>query len=179
MHHQHYSRHSRSGPPGAYGRRGHFRRGRGGPRARRGDVRAAVLALLAERSMHGYEMIQELEERTGGAWRPSAGSIYPTLQLLEDEGLIKGEEDEGKRRFALTDSGRSEQESRSGTPPWDEVTAGAPAETVRLGTAIKELHHAVGQVFYAADEDQRKRVCELLDETRRKVYAILAEDRAR
>jgi DNA-binding PadR family transcriptional regulator len=81
-------------------------RGRGGPRARRGDVRAAMLALLGDRPMHGYEMIQEIEERTGGAWSPSAGSIYPTLQLLEDEGLIEGTESDGKRRFTLTDSGR-------------------------------------------------------------------------
>ena len=94
---------------GGYGRG----RGRGGARARRGDVRAAVLALLAERPMHGYEMIKEIEERTDGAWTPSAGSIYPTLQMLEDEGLISGQETEGKRRFTLTDSGRAEQESRS------------------------------------------------------------------
>ncbi len=67
-------------------------RGAGGRRgARRGDVRAAVLALLAERPMHGYEMIQELESRTDGMWRPSPGSIYPTLQLLEDEGLVSAE----------------------------------------------------------------------------------------
>src|SRR5258707_548942 len=87
------------GPP--FGGRG------GGPRVRRGNVRAAILALLAERPMHGYEMIQELEARTNGLWRPSAGSIYPTLQLLEDEGLVTGEESEGKRRFTLTDGGRA------------------------------------------------------------------------
>src|SRR6476469_6636915 len=97
-------------------------RGRGGPRARRGDVRAAILALLADRPMHGYEMIQELEERTRGAWSPSAGSIYPTLQLLEDEGLIEGTESDGKRRFALTDSGREQAgKRRSDSTPWDEV----------------------------------------------------------
>src|SRR3977135_353153 len=79
-----------------------YGRGRGGPRARRGDVRAAVLALLAERPMHGYEMIKEVEERTGGAWTPSAGSIYPTLQMLEEADLIRGEESDGKRRFSLT-----------------------------------------------------------------------------
>src|SRR3954470_18345027 len=75
----------------------------GGPRARRGNVRAAILALLVERPMHGYEMIQELEARTNGMWRPSAGSIYPTLQLLEDEGLVTSTESEGRRRFTLTD----------------------------------------------------------------------------
>jgi DNA-binding PadR family transcriptional regulator len=83
--------------------RGH---GRGGHRAKRGDVRSAILALLGEKPMHGYEMIQELEERSGGRWRPSAGSIYPTLQLLEDEGLVRAQEVEGKRVFDLTDAGR-------------------------------------------------------------------------
>src|SRR5881275_2840711 len=92
-------------------------RGGGGPRVRRGNVRAAVLALLTERPMHGYEMIQELEARTKGVWRPSAGSIYPTLQQLEDEGLVTVEESDGKRRFSLTDAGRAEAD-RLGRPPW-------------------------------------------------------------
>jgi DNA-binding PadR family transcriptional regulator len=172
MHHRSYARR-------AYGRShrhwGH--RPRGGPRARRGDVRAAVLALLAERPMHGYEMITELDERTEGAWRPSAGSIYPTLQLLEDEGLIAGEESEGKRRFVLTDAGKAEAESRSGEAPWEEVKAGAAPETLRLVRAAQQLREAVAQVFHAGDETQRQRVRELLDETRRKIYGILAEDR--
>ena len=150
--------------------------GGGGPRVRRGNVRAAILALLAERPMHGYEMITELDQRTEGAWRPSAGSIYPTLQLLEDEGLIKGEESEGKRRFALTDAGKTESESRTGDAPWDEVTADAPPESLRLVRATHQLREAVAQVFHAGDEEKRKRVRELLDETRRKIYGILAED---
>ena len=75
-----------------------------------------MLALL-EKPMHGYEMITEVEDRTGGAWRPSAGSIYPTLQLLEDEGLIEGTEAEGKRRFELTEAGREERAARSGRRP--------------------------------------------------------------
>src|SRR5262249_43037371 len=153
-----------------------YGRGRGG-RARRGDVRAAVLALLAERPMHGYEMIKEIEERTQGAWTPSAGSIYPTLQMLEDEGLIRGEESEGQRRFALTDAGREEQEAKAGeTAPWDAVRADAAPEKIQLLKSIRKLQHAVGQAFDVADEDQQKQVRELLDETRRKTYAILAED---
>ena len=99
MHHHHHeprhAGHSRRRPD--FGRGRGFRGGRGGHRARRGDVRAAVLALLAERPMHGYEMIKELEERTEGTWVPSAGSIYPTLQMLEDEGLIQRR---GERRQA-------------------------------------------------------------------------------
>jgi DNA-binding PadR family transcriptional regulator len=154
-----------------YGR--HF--GRGGPRARRGDIRAATLALLAERPMHGYEMIKEIEERTGGLWRPSAGSIYPTLQLLEDEGLIGGEELEGKRRFSLTEEGRSRLDERTGRLPWEEVTADADPDEIRLRRSFLQLRAAVLQVARAGSEDEAERVGELLDETRRRVYAILAE----
>jgi DNA-binding PadR family transcriptional regulator len=152
--------------------------GRGrGPRARRGDVRAAVLALLADRPMHGYEMIKEIEERSEGAWTPSAGSIYPTLQMLEDEGLIRGEDSDGKRRFSLTDSGRAEQESKAGdTTPWDAVREGAPSGQMALRGSVGKLIAAVRQVSHAGDEEQRKQVTELLDETRRKVYAVLAEE---
>lgn len=154
-----------------------YGRGRGGPRARRGDVRAAVLALLAERPMHGYEMIKEIEERTDGAWTPSAGSIYPTLQLLEEADLIRGEESDGKRRFTLTDAGTAEQKEKAGEQtPWDAVKADAAPEQINLAVSMKKLHHSIAQVFKAGDEDQQKRVRELLDETRRKIYAILAEE---
>ncbi len=126
--------------------------------------------------MHGYEMIKELEERTQGAWTPSAGSIYPTLQMLEDADLIRGEETEGKRRFVLTDAGREEQESHAGEEtPWDKVRADVDPERLQLLKSAHKLQHAVGQVFDAADEGQQKRVRELLDETRREVYSILAE----
>jgi len=180
MHHRHHPRHAEHAHLREFARSRGFgagRGGRGGPRAKRGDVRAAVLALLAERPMHGYEMIKEIEERTGGAWTPSAGSIYPTLQMLEDEDLIRGEESEGKRRFTLTKEGSAQQEERAGeVTPWDAVTAGAAPEQIQLRAAVGKLHHAVGQVFHAADTDQQKRVHELLDETRRKIYAILAEE---
>lgn len=127
--------------------------------------------------MHGYEMIKEIEERTEGAWTPSAGSIYPTLQMLEDEGLISGQEIEGKRRFTLTDAGRSEQQSRTDEEtPWDAVRAGADPEQIHLRDSVRKLHHAIGQVFHAADEAQQRGVRELLDETRRKIYAILSEE---
>jgi DNA-binding PadR family transcriptional regulator len=125
--------------------------------------------------MHGYEMIKEIEERTQGAWTPSAGSIYPTLQMLEDEGLIRGEESEGKRRFALTETGQAEQAEKAGEEtPWDKVSAGEPAEHRALANSLRKLMHSVRQVF-EADAPQQKQVAELLDETRRKVYAILAE----
>jgi DNA-binding PadR family transcriptional regulator len=127
--------------------------------------------------MHGYEMIKEIEERSEGAWTPSAGSIYPMLQLLEDEGLIRGEDSDGKRRFSLTDTGRAEQEQKADeVAPWDAVKAGAPTGHLALRESVGKLFAAVRQVGQAGDEDQRKQVTELLDETRRKVYAILAEE---
>jgi DNA-binding PadR family transcriptional regulator len=173
MHRKAYLRHGCSRPRSSYGRTSH--RFGGGHRARRGDTRAAVLALLAERPMHGYEMIKELDERTAGAWVPSAGSVYPTLQLLEDEGLVEGEESEGRRRFSLTDAGREENEARAGDAPWEEVTAGYDPELLRLRRSAHQLLAALRQVAEAADPAERKQVRELLDETRRKVYGILAE----
>src|SRR4029079_4973789 len=91
-------------------------------RMRRGDIRTAVLSVLAEAPGHGYDVMQTLEEKTGGAWRPSPGSVYPTLQLLEDEGLVRSVERDGKRIFEITDEGRAEVERRieaAGGTPWD------------------------------------------------------------
>jgi DNA-binding PadR family transcriptional regulator len=159
-------------PPGPWGHRG---RGRGGRRGR-GDVRAAILALLAERPMHGYEMIQELEARTGGVWRPSPGSVYPTLQLLEDEGLIAGEEGEGRRRFTLTDTGRAEAERQGQRAPWEEVTAGVAPAAWNLRDAIAQTAQAAWSVGTAGSEAQQGRALEVLNDARRRLYAILAED---
>ena len=136
------------GPP--FGGRG------GGARVRRGNVRAAIIALLAERPMHGYEMIQELEARTDGLWRPSAGSIYPTLQLLEDEGLVQGEESEGRRRFALTDAGRTEAEALE-RPPWEEVAQG-DSSAAGLRDAAMQLGAAVMHAARTGSPEQVEQV---------------------
>ena len=160
------------GPPGPWGFGGR-RRGRG--RRGRGDVRAAILALLAERPMHGYEMIQELEARTGGVWRPSPGSVYPTLQLLEDEDLITGEEGEGRRRFTLTDAGRAEAERQGQRSPWEEVTAGVAPMAWNLRDAMGQIAQAFWSVANAGSEAQQARALEVLKDTRRQLYAILAE----
>jgi DNA-binding PadR family transcriptional regulator len=151
---------------------------RHGGRRRRGDVRAAILALLDERPMHGYEMIQELEERSDGMWRPSAGSIYPTLQLLEDEGLIVGEEHEGKRRFTLTEAGREAAAKRSGDrpPPWEQAAEGAGDERQELFASIKQFAPAVVQIAQVGTPDQAQRAKAILDDARKKLYAILAEE---
>ena len=154
------------------GGRGH---GRGRHRVRRGDVRSAVLALLDDRPMHGYEMITELEERTGGRWRPSAGSIYPTLQLLEDEGLVTAEEVEGRKVYSLTDSGKEAAPKRTGEArPWEEGDEDSPRFAVR-----SELFRTVGaakQVARGDDDEQMTKAAEILKDARRKLYGILAEE---
>jgi DNA-binding PadR family transcriptional regulator len=142
---------------------------------RRGNVRAAILALLAERPMHGYEMIQELESRTNGIWRPSAGSIYPTLQMLEDEGLVTGEESEGKRRFTLTDAGRAEAEQLA-SPPWEEVTGEHEGPASSLRESAFHLGAAIIQVVRTGSEDQIAKTQEILNDARRRVYGVLGED---
>lgn len=163
------------GPP-PYRGRGHGR-GRGrGRRGRRGDVRAAVLALLTEKPMHGYEMIQELDERTGGIWRPSAGSVYPTLQLLEDEGLIVSEKAEGRKQFALTEAGREEATKAAERAPWSDY---ADDDAVAAAHGFREagfgIMSALSAVASTGNEEQRARALEVLTETKRKLYAILAE----
>jgi DNA-binding PadR family transcriptional regulator len=172
------------GPWAAWGRGFDFRGfpgpfGGRGPRARRGDIRAGILYLLAERPMHGYEMIRELAERSGGLWRPSAGSIYPTLQLLEDEGLVTSEQSAGKRLYTLTDAGRAETE-RSERAPWEEfedVPGDSPWHDISRAGA--HLAGAVFQAGQAANEDQLRRVVETLNETRVKIYRILSDDEPR
>jgi DNA-binding PadR family transcriptional regulator len=139
-------------------------------------VRAAILALLAERPMHGYEMIQEITERSGQFWRPSPGSVYPTLQLLADEGLVTSIEGSGgKRRFELTDEGRATAEKHAATPPWDEIAQDVDPQDVNLRNAIGQLMGATMQVANAATESQKQRAVEVLNTARREVYAILGE----
>ncbi|MCU1493952.1 MAG: PadR family transcriptional regulator [Acidimicrobiaceae bacterium] len=162
---------------GGMGPRGRGR-GRGpGGRARRGDVRAAVLALLAERPMHGYEIIQELAERTGGLWKPSPGSVYPTLQLLEDEGHVVAEEDAGKRRFSLTESGREIATALSEhKAPWEEVNEGIGPDAMHLRQATGQLMAAVFQIGHVGTPEQQAEAQAILAETRRRLYAILAAE---
>ena len=151
-------------------------RGRGRGRARRGDVRAAVLALLAERPMHGYEIIGELAERTDGLWKPSPGSVYPTLQMLEEEGLVAGEEMDGKRRFTLTDQGRAKVAEQGDTPPWEQVTRGVDPGLRELWDSFSQMAMACRQISSAGTADQRTRAVAIVNEARKKLYGILAED---
>jgi DNA-binding PadR family transcriptional regulator len=137
------------------------------------------LALLAERPMHGYEIIGELSERTEGLWRPSPGSIYPTLQLLEDEGLVTAQADEGggKRRYSLTEEGqRAAADVAKGPAPWEAVAAGAPEGARALRQAAVKLLPAVRQVMMTGGPHEYEEVAKLLDETRRRIYSILANE---
>ncbi|PPK63973.1 PadR family transcriptional regulator [Actinokineospora auranticolor] len=167
------------GPPFGFGGRGH-ERGRGrrhGGRQRRGDVRAALLALLTERPMHGYEMIQEIAERSGGFWKPSPGSVYPTLQLLADEGLVRGVDGEGgKRLFELTEDGAAAAAQLDSTPPWEQATAGVDRTEVSLREAMGQLAAAAMMVSQAANPAQKDRAADILTAARRELYAILGED---
>lgn len=158
---------------GPFGGRG---RGGGRGRARRGDVRASILALLKDRPMHGYEMIQEIGERSGGAWKPSPGSVYPTLQLLEDEGLITSASEGGKKLFTLTDAGRTEAESAP-EAPWEEAGRGVDWEAVNeIRQAGFGLMEAFGQVWKTGDADQRQKAVSVINEARKKLYLILADE---
>jgi DNA-binding PadR family transcriptional regulator len=156
---------------GGPGERGHRRGGRG----QRPNVRPAILALLLERPMHGYEMIQELESRTGGIWRPSPGSIYPTLQLLEDEGLIEAEANGGRKRYTLTDAGRAEAETAAQNPPWAQFTDDTMSQVQDFRDAAFGIMSALKQVGFNGTPEQRARALEILNETKRKLYAILAD----
>jgi DNA-binding PadR family transcriptional regulator len=141
---------------------------------RRGDIRVVLLASLIDSPAHGYEIIRRLEERSGGVWKPSAGSVYPTLQLLEEEGMLTSEDQSGKRVYSLTDAGR-EEASRAVTLPWDRPP-GSQSGPHAVREAVGAIHAAAKQVVIAGSPDQVGRALELLKETRQKLYQLLAED---
>jgi DNA-binding PadR family transcriptional regulator len=138
-------------------------------------VRVALLLLLAEEPRNGYQLMQEIEERSGGRWRPSPGSVYPTLQQLEDQGLIKPIDREGTKLFELTDLGREHLESNAGdAPPWD--AEDDPSALADMKTQLKQIHIAAAQVLHAGNEAQISRAASALAEARRAIYRILAEE---
>jgi DNA-binding PadR family transcriptional regulator len=162
-------REMRGGPFG--GGRG----GRGG-RRRRGDVRTAVLLLLAEEPRNGYQLMQTIEERSDGNWRPSPGSVYPTLSQLEDEGLIRSTELDGNKVFEITDTGRQQLAERGDAPaPWEQLDDDGRSARDLRGT-IGAIAAATMQVARMGSEDQVEKAHGILTETRRKLYRILAED---
>jgi DNA-binding PadR family transcriptional regulator len=154
---------------------GPHRRGRG--RARRGDVRLALLRLLAEEPGNGYQLMQAIEERSEGLWRPSPGSVYPTLAQLEDEGLINSVDVDGARRFEITDAGREHLASRANEPaPWAPTQEDGDNPLTELAPLVIAIGKATFQVATVGSRAQRDLARELLADTRRALYRILAED---
>lgn len=142
---------------------------------RRGEVRSALLIALLDGSAHGYELIQRLEAKSGGQWRPSPGSVYPQLQLLADEGLVAGEDRDGKRVFSLTDAGRADAEAKRTDDgnPWDGFDTGNRGG---LRSAMIGLHQAVRQVGVTGTPETVARATEIVTQARKDLYRLLAED---
>ncbi|TWD79122.1 DNA-binding PadR family transcriptional regulator [Kribbella amoyensis] len=149
-----------------------------GPKARRGDVRAAILAVLAEQPMNGYQLIQEIAERSGGVWKPSPGSIYPTLQQLEDEGLVTADAEVGRRTFTLTDEGRAYVADHSDevSAPWAAMTAQADDDENGVKPLLGQVATALWQILSTGTPDQQARARDALADLRRTLYGILADD---
>jgi DNA-binding PadR family transcriptional regulator len=154
-------------------------RGWRGPKARRGDVRAAILGVLAEQPMNGYQIIQEIASRSSGVWKPSPGSIYPTLQQLEDEGLVRVEDDGGRRVYTLTDEGRGyvNEHADEVSAPWQAMSE-AGEDDDGLKPLIGQVAGAVWQIVATGTPEQQAKGRDALVELRRKLYSILAEDDA-
>lgn len=159
-----------------------------GTRMGRGDVRVAILALLAEQPMHGYQIIQQIDERSGGTWKPSPGSVYPTLQLLTDEGMVEVEEQGGRKTYSLTEAGRAEAADKPApwrTPQASDAPAGGAGgggashgDRPGFGALPKagaNLAQAAMQVGRTGTPEQVQQAVDIIDDARRKLYAILAE----
>jgi DNA-binding PadR family transcriptional regulator len=152
-------------------------------------VRSAILDVLAGDELNGYQVIQQISERSGGAWKPSPGSVYPTIQQLEDEGLVTARETDGRRLLRLTDDGRRyvEEHSDELAATWapferggSETTgerpgAGSGERPGDLKPLMGQVMGAMWQVMSAGTPRQRKQAAEILVETRRKLYGLLAE----
>jgi DNA-binding PadR family transcriptional regulator len=147
-----------------------------GPKVRRGDVRAAILDVLGDQPMNGYQVIQQIADRSGGAWKPSPGSVYPTLQQLEDEGLVEGTDEEGRRILRLTESGRCyvaehPDELAATWQAFDEPAG----QTHELKPVIGQVMAAVWQIIMSGNRQQQAEAAEILADTRRRLYGLLAE----
>jgi DNA-binding PadR family transcriptional regulator len=184
-----------SGGRGGRHHRGHGHGGRGGHgggfslgglgggpwsgrKARRGDIRSAALLLLSEEPRNGYQIMQEVGERSGGLWRPSPGSVYPALQQLEDEGLIRAEEIDGRRMYVLTDSGREHVQARDPDrpAPWEQIGGDSRERVQDLAQAIRATVVAAVQVLRTGSEEQVADARRILTTARRDLYRLLAEE---
>jgi DNA-binding PadR family transcriptional regulator len=151
------------------------------PRAKRGDVRAAILTLLSEKSLNGYQIMQELEQRSRGSWRPSPGAVYPALQQLEDEGLVRAESSGSGRVYSLTEAGRRyvREHADEFAAPWE--TGSHPTcddSVLGLFAEIKHIATATLQVVHAGSPNQTREAQKILNQARRSLYRLLADDLA-
>ena len=154
----------------------------GGPRpskARRGDVRTGILAVLADGPRNGYQIIPEISERTSGVWKPSPGSVYPTLQQLEDEGLVTADRPEGRRTFDLTDDGRAyvSEHADDLAEVWESMADSQDDGHQDMRAMIGQVMGAAAQVAFAGSADQRADARQVLIDARRRLYQILADGR--
>jgi DNA-binding PadR family transcriptional regulator len=163
------------GDRGGRGRWGGERGGwGGGRRMRRGDIRRAILSALKDSPAHGYEVMRRLEEMSGGLWRPSPGSVYPHLQMLEDEGMVQSTEIDGTRTFTLTEKGVAEAANDSQLP-WQ--TSGESDDQIRaLRLSVTQLMSAAKQLSGAGENAQVERGIAVIKKARQELYQILAED---
>jgi DNA-binding PadR family transcriptional regulator len=173
--HEHGHGHDHWGDGGGRGRWGGERGGwGGGRRMRRGDIRRAILSVLSDGPAHGYAVMRRLEEQSGGLWRPSPGSVYPHLQMLEDEGMVGSSEIDGTRTFHLTDAGVAEAAS-GGPLPWQ--ASGESDNQIRtLRLAVSQLMSAAKQLSGAGENAQVERGIAVIQKARKELYQILAED---
>ena len=175
-------RRGRHGPSGPWGGFGPFFGGPGGfprgPKARRGDVRLAALLLLAEAPLNGYQIMQEIEKRSDGLWKPSSGSVYPALAQLEDEGLIRTQEDGDRRTYVLSDAGRAyveEHRAESGAP-WEQMSNSVDDDVGALFREMRRVGLAAGQIGHLGDTSQIAKARRILADARKALYALLADD---
>ncbi len=162
-----------------HGRKGSFGDWGDEPRTRRGDIKFILLELLSERPQHGYELMKELEARRGGFRRSSAGSVYPTLQMLEEGGYLTSEEVDSKRVYTITDSGRQFLSARNSQSDSGRAhgrfTENKPSELIELRRSLTEVNDAVTQVARSGNVEQANRVRDLLAQLKREIYKLLAE----
>ena len=153
--------------------------GGGRRRMRRGDIRRAILLALGDGPANGYEVMGRLAERSGGIWRPSPGSVYPTLQMLEDEGMVRSTATEGSRTFELTEAGNATAEAaraeQPGRAPWEQ-DEGSDERLRSLRGAMGQTFMAAKQVAHAGTPEQIDRCIEIVQRARKELYQILAED---
>jgi DNA-binding PadR family transcriptional regulator len=160
---------------------GGFGPGRGprgrGRKARRGDIRTAALLLLNEEDRNGYQIMQEVQERSEGVWSPSPGSVYPALAQLEDEGLIRTGEADGRKLFSITDAGREllSERGENAPAPWAQMSDEVSPQIHELGKLMREVAFAFSQVMRTGSEDQVGKARDVLASARRDLYRILAD----